>query len=81
MERGSLTMTTDDLIAEVNSLPVEERARVADGVLRSLNPPDADIDRKWVDLARRRGEELRDGRVRLIPGDEVFDRIWKRFGG
>ena len=73
-------MTTDDLIAEVNSLPVEERARVADGVLRSLNPPDADIDRRWAVLAQRRLGDLRARQVAGVPGDEVFARIWRRFG-
>jgi putative addiction module component (TIGR02574 family) len=71
---------TDDLIAEVGSLPVEERVRVADEILRSLNPPDSDIDRKWAEVAQRRLAELRTGKVQSAPGDEVFARIWKRFG-
>lgn len=72
-------MTTKELIAEAVSLPVEERAMVADSILRSLNAPESDIDRKWAAVAQRRLAELRSGQVKPIPGDQVFTRIWKRF--
>lgn len=72
-------MTTKELIAEAVSLPVEERAMVADSILRSLNAPESDIDRKWAAVAQRRLAELRSGQVKPIPGDQVFARIWKRF--
>ena len=72
-------MTMKELIEEVASLPVEERAMVADSILRTLNPPDAEIDRKWMQVAQRRLAELRSGKVKPIPGEEVFARVWKRF--
>lgn len=72
-------LKTKDLIAEAISLPVEERAIVVDSILRSLNPPAFDIDRKWAAVARRRLSELRSGKVKAIPGEEVFSRIWERF--
>ncbi len=72
-------MKTKDLIAEAMSLPVEERAMVADSLLKSLNPPESDIDKKWAAVAKRRLIELRSGQVEAIPGDEVFKKIWKRF--
>lgn len=72
-------MKTKDLIAEAISLPVEERAMVVDSILKSLNPPESDIDKKWAAVAKQRLKELRSGEVEAIPGDEVFKRIWKRF--
>jgi putative addiction module component (TIGR02574 family) len=72
-------MTMKELIDEVVSLPVEERALVADSILRSLNPPESDIDRKWAQVAQRRLAELRSGKVKPIPGEKVFARVWKRF--
>jgi len=72
-------VTMKELIEEVASLPVEERAMVADSILRTLNPPDAEIDRKWMQVAQRRLAELRSGKVKPIPGEEVFARVWKRF--
>ncbi|MEN6425268.1 MAG: addiction module protein [Phycisphaerales bacterium] len=72
-------MTMKELIEEVASLPVEERAIVADSILRSLNPPESDIDRKWVQVAQRRLADLRSGKVKAIPSEEVFAKVWKRF--
>jgi len=74
-------MKPKELIAEVISLPVEERAIVVDSILRSLNSPEDDIDRQWIAKAERRLDEVRTGRVKAIPGDQVFAQIRKRFAG
>ena len=68
-----------EIIQEATSLPVEERVIVVDSQLRTLNPPDAEIDIEWVKVAKRRLEELRSGRVKPAPGDEVFAKIRERF--
>ena len=70
---------TPEIIHEVESLPVEERVLIVDSLLRSLNPPDPEIDGKWAAVAKRRLEELRSGRVTPIPGEEVFAKIQQRF--
>jgi putative addiction module component (TIGR02574 family) len=72
-------MKTKKLIEEALSLPVEERASIADSLLRSLNMPDRNIDAKWAEVARRRLQELRSGKIKPIPGDEVFSEILGRF--
>jgi len=69
---------TAQIIQEAESLPVEERTVVVDSLLRSLNPPDPEVDRKWSAVAKRRLEDLRSGRVKPIPGEEVFARIRQR---
>lgn len=70
-----------EIIKGAESLPVEERALVVDSLLRTLNPPDSNVDREWAEVARRRLEELRSGRVTAVPGDQVFAKVRKRFGG
>ncbi len=56
-------MKTKDLIAEAMDLPVEDRALVADSILKSLNPPESDMDEKWTAVATQRLKELRSGEV------------------
>lgn len=68
-----------DIIHEAESLPVEQRAALADSILRTLNRPDPAMDEQWLTVAKRRLEELRSGRVEPVPGDEVFARADERF--
>ncbi len=68
-----------EIIQEAESLPVEERAIVIDSLLRTLNPPTAEIDAEWAKVAERRLAELRSGKVKPVPGDKVFAKIRERF--
>jgi hypothetical protein len=52
---------------------------VVDSLLRTLNPPAAEIENEWAKVAKRRLAELRSGRVRPIPGDTVTAKIRERF--
>jgi putative addiction module component (TIGR02574 family) len=70
---------TKDIIREAATLPVEERAIVVDSLLRTLNPPNTEIDRAWTRIARRRLADLRSGRVQPVPGDRVFAKVKERF--
>ncbi|MFP3960184.1 MAG: addiction module protein [Spirochaetaceae bacterium] len=72
-------MNTRDLIDEAYSLPVEERVRLVESLLQSLNKPETELDEKWTAVARRRLQELRNGSVEAVPGKEVFEKVWQRF--
>jgi len=72
-------MKIKDLIIEAEALPVEERAIVADSLLRSLNRPDSEFDKKWAEVARVRQQEIREGKVETIPGEKVFEKLRKKY--
>lgn len=72
-------MNTKELIDKAVSLPVEERALVIDSLLRSLNQPESEVDKKWAVVARKRLAEMRSGSVEAVPGEKVFKKIWKSF--
>jgi putative addiction module component (TIGR02574 family) len=71
-------MKTDELINEAISLPVELRAHLVDELLKSLNPSQREIDELWAMEAEKRITEVETGKVQVIPGEEVFDRLRKR---
>lgn len=72
-------MNTKELIEQAIALPVEERALVVDSLLRSLNPPQSEIDAQWATEAKHRLSELRSGKIEAVPGEAVFERVWERF--
>lgn len=71
-------MNTKKLIDNAVLLPVEKRALIVDSLLRSLNQPETEIDKKWAAVAQRRLSEMRSGAVEAVSGQKVFDNIWKR---
>jgi putative addiction module component (TIGR02574 family) len=72
-------MKTQQLINEALSLPVEKRTLVVDSLLRSLNQPESAIDKEWAAVAQRRLSEIKNGSVKPVPGEKVFEKIWRRF--
>lgn len=68
-------MKTKDLIAEISDLPVEQRARIADKILQTLNSQDPDIESAWIQKVEKRAEEYEQGKVELIPAREVFKKL------
>ena len=71
--------TAIEIIREVEFFPVEDRTFIVDSLLRTLNPPNREIDQKWAVVAKSRLDDLRSGSVRAISGDEVFARIKRQF--
>lgn len=72
-------MTTQEIINQVGCLPLEERIQVVDALLKTLNHLDPKVDQKWGTVSKRRLDDLRSGRVKPVPGDEVTAKARKLF--
>ncbi len=70
---------TDKLISEAMSLPVDVRTLLVNKLLESLNPAEKEIDELWAKEAEKRVEDIRTGKVKTIPGEEVFKEIQDKF--
>jgi len=73
-------MKTADLMTEAASLPLEERARLVDSLLQTLNPADDSASTAWLAVARRRLDEIDSGQVAPIDGETVFAKVGRRLG-
>jgi putative addiction module component (TIGR02574 family) len=69
-----MTETVLELHERVLRLPPKERATLAELLLASLEPKSA-AQRAWAQLADRRREDVRSGKVRMVPGEEALARI------
>jgi hypothetical protein len=71
-----MATTVEQLAEEAMSLPSESRARLADLLVESLEGADlGQIEQLWVTEAKRRRDEVRDGKVKTIPGAEGLRQV------
>jgi putative addiction module component (TIGR02574 family) len=69
----------DDIIKDALSLPPGARAMLADHLLESLDwEKQEEIDEAWAVEAERRMQEIRDGKVQTIDGEEVMRELRAR---
>lgn len=64
-----------DLSAQAKALSPEERARLAEELLASLDPHDMDVEAAWDEVLRRRIDEVEHGSVQLVPADQAFAQV------
>jgi hypothetical protein len=66
----------EQLTEEILSLPSESRALLADKLVESLEfDTDSEIQAVWVAEAKRRRDEVRDGSVQPIPGEDALAQV------
>jgi putative addiction module component (TIGR02574 family) len=71
---------TDRVVYEALELPADARIGLVDRILASLNlPTQPEIDRLWAEEAERRVAEIDAGKVELVPGEEVFSKIRRKY--
>jgi len=76
-----MPMTIEQIAAEALTLPSQERALLADRLVESLDAAESNhIDRLWAAEAKRRRDEVRNGQVQAIPGDEALARVRRSLG-
>jgi putative addiction module component (TIGR02574 family) len=68
--------TKDELLTDALRLPVNERAEMAQELLRSLDgEPEEDVEAAWMAEIRRRLDEVRAGRAKTLSAEESLRRV------
>lgn len=75
-----MTVTAEEIVAEALKLEPKSREEVAKKLLRSLDEGDQELseeeyEKAWLEVPERRAEELREGKVRGVPGEEVMKEL------
>ncbi|MGH8747127.1 MAG: addiction module protein [Burkholderiales bacterium] len=65
----------EELSHKARALPPEDRVRLAEELLASVQEPDAEVDAAWAEEIKRRIAEIDSGKAKLIPADEVFAEV------
>lgn len=76
-----MSMTIEQITENALILTNTERAQLADKLVQSLDPADDNgFHAIWVSEAKRRRDEVRNGVVQAIPGDEALAAVRKAVG-
>lgn len=76
-----MTTKAQQLKDQLATLPREDRLELASFLLESTDTPlDPEWEQAWVKELDRRSEELRSGKVKGIPGDQVMRELREKYG-
>ncbi|MGY6274260.1 addiction module protein [Methylomonas sp. MgM2] len=65
-------MGSQEILEQALRLRPDERFALIEGLLRSLDKPDKQLDALWADEAEKRLNAYRDGLLEAIPMEEIF---------
>ena len=65
-------MSTKEILEKALRLKPEERFMVVEGLLKSLDEPNQELDAVWAEEAEKRLEAYREGNLKGISLEEVF---------
>ncbi len=64
-----------DLLRKALALTAKERAELASSLIESLDPiSDGDVEAAWQAEIAHRLDDLRSGKVRMVPWDQVRNK-------
>jgi hypothetical protein len=72
-----MPIPVEDLEAQALSLPPEDRARLLERLIASFEPK-SPAQAAWLELARRRRDDARAGRAKMVPGAVALARVKAR---
>jgi len=65
-----------ELEEKIRTLSQSDKAALIRVLIGELDgPPEPGVEQAWIAEAKRRHQELLDGRVKGVPGERVFENI------
>ncbi|MFK5881034.1 MAG: addiction module protein [Sulfurospirillum sp.] len=74
-----LALKQEKLFEEIDILPIDLKTKIVDKILTSITPLDSSIDALWIKEVKKRKNDIEKGKISLVDGDEVFQKISQRF--
>lgn len=67
-------MSINEVINQVMDLKPQEKYLIIEQLVQSLNEPDKEIEKMWVEESKKRLEAYERGELKTISFDEVFGK-------
>lgn len=77
---AEMTRELSEVLEKALALSTRDRGLVIDRLIASLDegPAEEGVEEAWADEIKRRVDEIRSGKVEMIPGEEVRRRLAAR---
>jgi putative addiction module component (TIGR02574 family) len=78
---AQMTQQVSELLEKALTLSEQERELLVDRLSDSLNSesPEAGMEAAWDEEIKRRVDDIRSGRVKTIPGEQVLRELAEEF--
>ena len=73
-----MSASAETLLRQALDLPPNERAALVEGLITSLDKPDAELDALWLKEADSRMAAYRSGELDAVDADQVFAELGRR---
>ena len=74
-----MSTVTAEIEAKIRALNSDEKADLIRSLIAELDgPADTDVEAAWVKEAQRRHREIVEGKVKPVPGEQVFANLRER---
>jgi len=70
-----------EVLEKALALSTQERGLLIDHLIQSLDdePAEEGVEEAWADEIKHRVDDIRSGKVKMIPGEEVLRDLAKEF--
>jgi putative addiction module component (TIGR02574 family) len=78
---AQMTPQVSELLQKALTLSIQERGLLIDRLVESLDdePAEEGVEAAWGEEIKRRVEDIRSGRVKTIPGEQVLRELAEEF--
>jgi putative addiction module component (TIGR02574 family) len=78
---AQMTPQVSELLQKALTLSIQERGLLIDRLVESLDDEAAEegVGAAWTDEIKRRVDDIRSGRVKTIPGEQVLQEMAEEF--
>ena len=65
-------MSVNEVIEQALELKANDRFKIVDEILKSLDKPDEEMDQIWADESKNRLDAYRNGKLKTVSEEEFF---------
>jgi putative addiction module component (TIGR02574 family) len=78
---AEMTPQVSEVLEKALALSTQERGLLIDHLIESLDeaPAEEGVEEAWGEEIKRRVDEIRSGKVKMIPGERVLRELAKEF--